>query len=304
MTPIFTMLCGLPGSGKSTFTSELSHTTNAIICSSDRTRAELYGNEDTQDHNDEVFKVLHNTIKDNLRQGKSVIYDATNINSKRRRAFLSELKRIICIKNCVIIATPYEKCLEQNSNRDRKVPEEVIKRMYTNWNTPYRFEGWDNITIHNTNSKTNNPYLFLVENEYFNQDNPHHTMPLGKHCEEVAIRLPPSTVLRYAGMVHDCGKPFTKTFTNCKGEVTDIAHYYNHHNIGAYDSLFFMYDAIEPKRINPLDVSILVNLHMQPYFWEKDKENGEKTREKLLKLWGSELYEDVMALHKADKNAH
>lgn len=49
--------------------------------------------------------------------------------------------------------------------------------------------------------------------------------------------------------------------------------YYQHHCVGAYDSLFFAY----PDGVNKLDVSILVNLHMQPYFWEKNKERREKT---------------------------
>ena len=43
---------------------------------------------------------------------------------------------------------------------------------------------------------------------------------------------------------------------------------------------------------------------MIPYFWEKDKENGEKTRLKYQKLWGNDLYNNVMELHKADKDAH
>ena len=104
----------------------------------------------------------------------------------------------------------------------------------------------------------------------------------------------------FAGYLHDCGKPFTKTFINLKGEKTEIAHYYNHNNSGAYDSLFFRY----PDSVDRLDVSVLINLHMMPYFWEKDKEHGEKTRQKYQKLWGNELYNNVMKLHEADKNAH
>lgn len=300
--PIFTMMCGLPGSGKSYFTSELSKTNGSIVYSSDKIREELYGDENSQDNNEEVFKVLHKRIKDSLRNGNSVIYDATNINSKRRRAFVFEMKNINCWKVCAIVATPYEECIENNNNRDRTVPEEVIRRMYMNWNTPYWFEGWDNIII-----KFNSQYISLkktpsdfINNAYhFNQENPHHTMTLGEHCESVASKLYDSTLI-FAGMLHDCGKPFTKTFTNCKGEKTEIAHYYNHQNVGAYKSLFYEY----PPTFDPIEVSILVNLHMQPYFWEKDKENGNKTKVKFKKLWGEDLFNNVMKLHEADVNAH
>ena len=80
------MMVGLPGSGKSTYAKQLSEETNAVICSSDTIREELYGDENSQDNNDEVFKILHSRIKENLKNGKNVIYDATNINSKRRKA--------------------------------------------------------------------------------------------------------------------------------------------------------------------------------------------------------------------------
>ena len=301
--PTFTMMVGLVGSGKSTYAKQLSEETNAIVCSSDAIREELCGDENSQDNNDEVFKILHSRIKDNLKNGKNVIYDATNINSKRRRAFLSEIKNIPCVKKCVIMATPFEMCCIQNESRDRVVPYEVIERMYKNWNTPYWFEGWNEIEI-----KTREKYYeildiipsWVLNHMNYNQDNPHHSMTLGKHCEAVGKNLIGNKLLCYAGLLHDCGKPFTKSFVNSKGEETDIAHYYQHHCVGAYDSLFFAY----PDGVDRLDVSVLINLHMMPYFWEKDKEHGEKTRQKYQKLWGDKLYSNVIKLHEADKKAH
>lgn len=301
--PTFTMMVGLVGSGKSTYAKQLADETNAIICSSDAIREELCGDENSQENNEEVFKILHSRIKENLKNGKDVIYDATNINSKRRRSFLSELRNIPCVKKCVIMATTFDDCCEQNKLRDRVVPYEVIKRMYKNWNTPYWFEGWDEIEI-----KTREKYYeildlipsWVLNYMNYNQDNPHHSMTLGKHCEVVGENLIGNKLLCYAGLLHDCGKPFTKSFVNSKGEETDIAHYYQYHCVGAYDSLFFAY----PDGVDRLDVSVLINLHMMPYFWEKDHEHGEKTRQKYQKLWGYELYNNVMKLHEADKNAH
>lgn len=301
--PTFTMMVGLVGSGKSTYAKQLAEETNAIICSSDAIREELCGDENSQDNNDEVFKILHSRIKECLKKGVNVIYDATSINSKRRRAFLSELRNIPCTKRCVIMATPFKECCERNAARDRVVPYEVIERMYKNWNTPYWFEGWDEILF-----KTKDEHYEIMEliplwvdnHMDFNQDNPHHSMSLGKHCECVGNVLISNDLLHCAGLLHDCGKPFTKSFVNSKGEETDVAHYYQHHCVGAYDSLFFAY----PENVSRLDVSILINLHMMPYFWEKDKEYGEKTRQKYQKLWGNELYNNVMKLHEADKNVH
>jgi predicted kinase len=300
--PIFIMMVGLVGSGKSTYAKQLSDDINAIICNSDAIRGELFGNENIQNQNEEVFRVLHKRIKNNLKNGKNTIYDATNIKSRRRRAFLSELKNIPCIKKCIIMATPFHMCYKQNESRSRIVPYEVIDRMYKNWNTPYWFEGWDDIRIV---FPQNYKIVDTVENWIdkhmeFNQDNPHHVYTLGQHCKLVGEELKDNSLLYYAGSLHDCGKPFVKSFVNSKREITDIAHYYQHHCTGSYDSLFFDY----PQSVNRLDVSIIINLHMQPYFWEKDKEYGDKTKHKYQKLLGDKLYNNVMRLHKADKEMH
>lgn len=298
--PIFVMMVGLPGSGKSTYAKELSNDLDAIICSSDTIRKELCGDINLQDKNEEVFKILHNRTKENLRKGKSIIYDATNINSKRRRAFLSELKNIPCYKKCVIMATPFSECCKRNDSIDRNVPYDVIKRMYMNWNTPYWFEGWDDISIKYKDDIRKVMGCWVNNHLSYEQDNPHHSITLGLHCRKVSEFLAQDKLLECAGFLHDCGKPFTKTFVNSKGETTNIAHYYQHHCVGAYDSLFYLY----PSGVDKLDVSILINLHMFPYFWEKDKEHGEDTRSKYKRLWGEWLYGKVMELHKADKMSH
>lgn len=299
MKPKLIMLVGLPASGKSTITEELSQNYHASIHSSDELRKRLFGDENKQEDNNKVFNLLHNEIRTHLKNGYSSIYDATNISYKRRKAFLSELKNIECEKICVIMATQYEECLKRNQERERQVPEHVIKKMYMNWNTPYWYEGWDDIKI----KYAHNPYLlpleFWYQNRTFNQHNKHHSLSLGEHCAvcEYNLRiLDARPVICEAALLHDCGKPFTKTFKDVKGNITTDAHYYQHHYVGAYDSLF--YKSNEDK----LERSILIQWHMQPYFWEKD--NNEKQRLKYRKLWGDELYEDIMLLHDSDKQSH
>lgn len=198
------------------------------------------------------------------------------------------------------MATRYEDCLKRNASRDRVVSEEVITRMYLNWNTPYYFEGWDDISIKYDTKEKDLIYEWISKYKYYDQSNPHHSKTLAIHCVDTCNKINVDNLtLFFAGLIHDCGKPFTKTFVNSKGEITGVAHYYNHDNVGAYDSLFFKY-----VDTNPLDVSILVNLHMKPYNLEKDNINGEKTRLKYKNLWGEKLYNDVMELHKADMESH
>lgn len=300
--PVMIMMVGLVGSGKSYYATKLSEEINATVFSSDKLREEMLGDVNNQNHQSEIFDELHKRIKDCLKSGKNAIYDATNISSKRRRSFIQELNKIDCEKHCVIMATPYEQCLANNAARDRNVPEDVIDRMYRNWNTPYWFEGWDTIDVvyWGNSENSNSVWHWLNKHMDYNQDNPHHNMTLGQHCWETISVLadedPLNGIIR-AGLLHDCGKPYVKTYTDAKGNVSDVAHYYCHENVGAYDVLFY-----DCGVANPLDVSIIVNLHMKPYVYEK--EDNVKLRNKYRKIWGEDLFNAVEKLHEADKNAH
>lgn len=297
----FYMMIGLPCSGKSTEAKRLAKNYNANIHSSDDIREELTGDINNQENNALVFQTLHQRVKDDLRNGKNCIYDACCVHCKERKAFLQELKNIPCEKICVLMATPYEVCLERSTKRDRKVPEYVIKRMYMGFDPPWDYEGWDDIIVMYDDMTYRHPNNFYLRYKHFNQHNTHHTLTLGEHCEKVCAALNNTTEeLKTAGMLHDCGKPFCKTFKNAKGETTEQAHYYNHEHTGSYDSLFYRENS--SSKIDPLYISVLIRWHMQPYFWEKD--DNDKLHNKYRKLWGEELYSDIMKLHEADLNAH
>ena len=301
--PKFFMMVGLVASGKSYHAKELAKEYNAEVFSSDELRIELFGDVNHQADNNKLFIELHRRIKNCLKSGKSAIFDATNLSYKRRMAFLAELKNISCEKICVLMATPYEECLKRNAERDRKVPEEVIKRMYMNFCIPYWYEGWDDIQIiYSTGSK--NSYGDVCDWTGsvmdYNQQNSHHTLTLGEHCSRTALNIyrsgENSWDLSCAALIHDCGKLATATFINSRGEETDECHYYNHQFCGSYDSLFF--SGID----NHLYVAALILWHMQPYFWERD--NNEKQHNKYRNLWGERLYNDIMLLHWEDKESH
>lgn len=85
MQPTLIMMMGLPGSGKTTKAHGLSRICVCPIISSDEIRKEITGSEDNQECNEEVFKVLHQRVKDELLYNKSqaVIYDACNISYKK-----------------------------------------------------------------------------------------------------------------------------------------------------------------------------------------------------------------------------
>lgn len=303
------MLCGLPASGKSTYAKEIAEQEKANLHSSDNMRKLLFGDENVNDKNDEVFNMLHKQIKLDLIDNKNVVYDATNINYKRRKGFLEELNKIDCEKICVLIATPYEKCLEQNKLRERQVPEEVIKNMYLNFYIPQYYEGWDKIEIkYNCDFKNFDLFeLFDGINglNKINQDNPHHSLTIGEHCykclDEIKkiIDYKSYDLLFESALLHDIGKRFTKEFKNYKGEDTDIAHYYNHHLVSAYESIFYYTNLSDYCTGDILLRANYIQWHMQPFFMET-----EKSKNKFINLVGQRFYDELMLLHQADLLAH
>lgn len=311
--PTFLMLVGLPGSGKSTYAKKYEHM--YTIHSSDAIRYELFGDENHQADNTVVFDTLHKRVKQDLEARKNVIYDATNISWKRRKAFLDSLKKIDCYKEAVVIATPYEVCLEQNERRERKVPEDVIERMYKNFDVPFYNEGWDAVVIAYMKPEYECCYglygNFVYETLEFSQDNPHHKLSLGAHCvgardyiDITVSKMPCEPVnfeeLRVAAVLHDCGKPFTKTFINSRGEETDIAHFYSHECVGAYNSLF--YD-MSDNLIDKAYVAALIRWHMiMHHFKSWKKSTVDKYTDEFINL-EDEFWSNLKLLHDADNYA-
>ena len=84
MKPMFMMMVGLPYSGKSCYAEKLKEEFNAVVHSSDAIREEILGDVQDQNNNGKVFDVLHRRVIEDLSNGRNVIYDATNINYKRR----------------------------------------------------------------------------------------------------------------------------------------------------------------------------------------------------------------------------
>lgn len=298
---IFICMVGLPCSGKSTMAQQISKQYNANIHSSDAIREELTGDITNQEHSNEVFQILHKRIKEDLCNGKSCIYDACNIHSKERMAFLKEIEDISCKKICVIMATPYEICIERSQKRERKVPESVIRRMYMRWNSPYWYEGWDDIQIvysENAEGSYGDTCDWIKSVWNYDQHNSHHLLTLGEHCSKAFQYLYlcplPFWEIRTAALIHDCGKVKTATYFNTKGEKTKECHYYNHENCGAYDSLFFR--DIEDY----LYVAQLIQNHMRPFVWKQ----SEKAMNKDRKLWGEKIFQGVCLLHEVDLAAH
>lgn len=295
----FRMLVGLPGSGKSTYAKELKEKIPKVgIFSSDALRKELYNDENDQTHNVEIFAELHKRIKEALLSDKYnlVVYDACNINYKRRMEFLKQINYIKCKKVAVMIATDYETCLEQNAKRKRNVDELIIRKMRENFYVPQTFEGFDEIKLVYSDK---NKYKSFSDLKDIEQDNPHHTLSVKKHSLEALAYLKReysnvSNEIQTAMLLHDIGKLETKTFYDKKGNKSEVAHYYSHENVGAYNCLF-MKEMFNCEDI--LLVCFYIQWHMFGFKILSDKKKRHYNN-----LLGDNRIRELLIINDSDRN--
>lgn len=141
-------MVGIPASGKSTIAQKLVREENAVWLSSDKIREELYGDESIQGNGNEVFSLMEDRVRENLEAGNTVVYDATCVFAKIRTDLLERLNGTYDKAYCHYFDVPLEEAIKRNSQRDRKVPEKVIQRMYNNLQCPTEQEGFDRIYIY------------------------------------------------------------------------------------------------------------------------------------------------------------
>lgn len=301
------MMIGPAGCGKSYWAAQLAEKYNAIIVSSDSIRGELFGDENDQSHNAEVFEEVHRRILAALRSGQNAIYDATNLSAKRRKSFLSLIPKDV-EKLAVVVATDYEVALRQNANRSRQVPPDVIKSMYLRMQLPRVKEGWDSISyVCNQNNKSD---LVSVLHPCvgFDQDNPHHSNELydhmykaadyvTRHAHEYGLKGFDSATVYIAALFHDIGKPICKTYKLWSGKIDDHAHYYGHADVGAYMIACLLKDVPEFDYDCWITVLKLIQYHMDCYA-------DEKWLDKIEKVEGTKFRKMIELLHEGDKNGH
>lgn len=295
----FYMMIGVPASGKSSIAAEYAEKYDAVIVSSDAIRGDLYGDESVQGDPAKVFRIVHENIKFFLRKGYNVIMDATNINSKKRAAFLREINKVCpdCIKTAVVVVADINTCIHRDMKRNRTVGWEIIHKMVANFQPPHYYEGWDVIHYHHTGE----PYdlAWVMERaDKFDQMNHHHTLTLGKHMRAAADRID-DFVDSIAAYYHDIGKLHCQTFDD-EGE----AHYYNHHHIGAYAWLCsdLCYDWMHNDRnYSAWWVAQLICWHMAPY-QSMSKEGFIQWATK--RGMPEDLIDSIWKLHEADEEAH
>ena len=302
------MLCGISGNGKSTYAHTLGK--EYKIHSSDKLREEILGDVDCQDRNNELFEELHNRVIFDLKEGRSVIYDATNINMRRRIYFLTKLKGIECERKIIYFNNSLDLCKARDFNRERKVGNTVIDKQYKSLKIPQYYEGWDSIeVVSNVEGKDltrdydiedmslEDYHELCREFELGNiigssQNNHHHSLSIDRHCYKVykVIKEQSKDIsLLWSALLHDIGKDF------CRSTNVDTLYdsFYGHELVSAQIAFSILNNLnIETDQI--LEIADIIQNHMRVL------NCGEKGLERLKKRVGDDRFNKIMFLHEAD----
>lgn len=148
------IMCGIPGSGKSTFVKEhfLDYGFDdgwTIVTSDEITKKylEKAGHPDANHPSEveeieephafmvDVWREIHSHIEDLMDTGfTNIVLDATNVNYNHLMGLVEKIEKFEDYDWKVIaMSTPYHTCLERNNNRDRVVPQDVMENMYLDY---------------------------------------------------------------------------------------------------------------------------------------------------------------------------
>ena len=131
------MLIGAAASGKSTAAPKIAaEHQNAVILSTDKMRAELYGAEHIQGNWPDIEALLYKRIKNAIKQNKNIILDSTHYKKEYRAKIINEFSYDVLGANSSEFSAyyfnyPFTLIYSRNKHRARRVPFDVLAAMYS-----------------------------------------------------------------------------------------------------------------------------------------------------------------------------
>lgn len=122
------------------------------------------------------------------------------------------------------------------------------------------------------------------------QENPHHAYDVGTHCMKAVKYAPKDTCMRYSALLHDVGKPSSKSV-----DEDGVAHFYQHAYVGAPMAVEIMkrlrFDNDTIKKMREL-------IYWHDYNWGQAVSS--KTVRRAMRKIGSDLIDDLLILQRCD----
>ena len=155
--PNLILVCGLPGSGKSTYLSQFKNSPTCKVISRDVIRLSLLSEGELYfSHEKEVCEIFWSQINEALNNNYNVYVDQTSLNPESRSYLFKHITAPYDKRIAIWFNIPEKVCLERNENRKGTrayVPPMVIRRMSYQFVPPYLEEGFNEIYMYTENNE-------------------------------------------------------------------------------------------------------------------------------------------------------
>lgn len=128
------IMCAISGSGKSTYIEQ--HLPGYVHISPDEIRETVIKNRADVKHHGQAFAQAHEQMKVALREGKNVVWDATNTRIDFRSKIVSAAKKYGAYVEIVLIQSALHRSLRNNQQRKHRIPDEIIRRQAQKFQLP------------------------------------------------------------------------------------------------------------------------------------------------------------------------
>ncbi len=139
-------MIGAPASGKTTAAQKIAAKNKALILSTDKIRAELYGAEHIQGIWSEIEALLYWHIRTAIIKNQNIILDSTHYKREYRAKIIKNFAKYSEL-SAYYFNYPFSVIYKRNKNRGRRVPFDVLAAMYKELKTapPLLSEGFKSI---------------------------------------------------------------------------------------------------------------------------------------------------------------
>jgi predicted kinase len=125
------LMVGAPGSGKTTVREQLQkqYPTLKVLSMDDR-RKKVCGDANDQSKNAQVFGWQERELRKAMKERQSVLVDATNPTRRLRKVLWSIARENGALCSAIYFDLKLETLLARNAAREKRVPDDVVKRFY------------------------------------------------------------------------------------------------------------------------------------------------------------------------------